>query len=741
MKPTMGRAGQAASRLEERVEGVLQRPWVAAAAVAAATASVILLRLGPAMAEPGAGGDYGHYLIAANWILGQDMSGEGPFDPPLVALIVAALRPALGPIPALQVLGPMAAAAPVPGAYFLFSRFVARWAAVASATLLATWQSFTELTAFGGVTTMLGLAFALVFYRFLHDALDDPARGLRPRRVEVWGAVAFFLVLLSHHLTAFMVAVTAAAWVALLLATRKADRRATFETALRAAGLCALAAAPFVPYLVGLLTTEAASGLGTPVSSGGVVAGAGYAWRFTPFLWLAVLGAGLLSAARIPGRSALATGVAAMGLTPLLLLLTIFYTHPTRLHYYTPLAVVLLAALATAKGGRGRLRDFRPRRAAAPVRALSCVVLVLAAAGVAAATPATTAEVTPFYRSHFAPGTVGAAEWVGQNLDPSCAVALDTPPDDTFNPLWKGASVGWLMEGLANRRVLYEGHPPLMPFATKWPDVRDANRLFAGEYTFEDGRLRVADSFPTDDWAGPRVHASYYGDYREFVGLGALRLLERAGGADWWIISAANASATRTASAARGTVQGNYEGPDFTGARTLVFDAEAAAVDLQVHIALAPGAPWDGFQLMLVVPPWTEVDMSQLGGGRIGLAVPPERTVGTEAGTLTFETQNMTGATATAGTTITGERGYLIEWAVTGSDFTLEANLSMAEPPSGGPARHDVLYRDAPQILEEDGVCAVVVQGSPKTERRLSLQPLLYERVFESAGYRIYRVV
>lgn len=724
------------------MEDLLLRPSVAAAAVVAAAAGVFLLRIGPALGEPGAGGDYGHYLIAANWLMGQDRSGEGPFDPPLVALLVAALRPAVGPIVALQLLGPLSGAALVPGAFLLFERFVSRWAAIAGAALLALWQSFTELTAFGGVTTMLGLCFGLVFYRFLHDALEDPGGGVRPRRPEVWAAVAFFLVLLSHHLTAFVVAATATAWVALLLALRSDGRRATLDTALRTAGLCALAGAPFVPYLLGLIPTEVASGFGAPVAAGDVLAGAAYAWRFSPLVWLAVLAVGLLSAARVPPRSALASGVVAMGLTPLLLLLTVFQTHPTRLHYYTPPAVVLLALLATARAGDRRLLDFRPKRAGGAVRAASCVVLAFALTGVAAATPATTAEVTPFYRSHFVPGTVEAAEWVGAHVDPSCAVALDTPPDDTFNPLWKGASIGWLMEGLANRRVLYEGHPPLMPFSTKWPDVRDANRLFSGQYTFEDGRLRVADSFPVDDWAGPRVNAGYFGDYREFAGVGAMRLLDRTGGADWWIISAANqSSATRTVEATRGTAQGDYQGPDFHGTRALVFDSTALSVDLRVHLATDPGAPWDAFQLMLIVPPWTQADLSELAAGRIGLAVPPERSVGTEAGTLRFETQNMTAATATAGTTITGEQGYLIEWGVAGSDFTLDANLTMAEPPSGGPERHEVLYRDAPQILAEDGVCVVVVEASPMTDRRLSLQPAAYARVFENANYRVYRVL
>src|SRR5919197_1773794 len=70
--------------VQERIEQFLRADLVFLSLIAIGTVFVASLRLVVSLSTPSAGGDYGHYLIAANWYGGMDRSGEGPFDPPLV---------------------------------------------------------------------------------------------------------------------------------------------------------------------------------------------------------------------------------------------------------------------------------------------------------------------------------------------------------------------------------------------------------------------------------------------------------------------------------------------------------------------------------------------------------------------------------------------------------------------------------------------------------------------------------
>jgi hypothetical protein len=730
------------ARAEAKLEQHLRSTPKAAAAVIGLTAAVLALRLGDSLAVAGVGGDYGHYLIAANWLAGNDRSGEGPFDPPFVPLLFLAFAPLVGKIAALQILGPLATAFLVPASFAFFERTVPRWAALVAAGLFALWQPFTELVAFGGVTNVFGIAFSLLFFRFFLQALSSPQPGLRPRRPELLAAVCLFLVLSSHHLSAFMTGATTVLWLAAALVRPAAPRAAVLATGGRVIGLAAAAGLIYLPYLLSLLPAEMASGLGTPVSPETFSSGVAGFWRYSPIVATGVLALAILGAARLRGRDSLTPALVAIAATPFLLLVTILYTHPFRPYYYVPFPLVAFAVLGLAPASNPRLRASLGPTFQPVARGVGAIVLAASLMLTAAATPALTHETRVYYNAYWTPGTAEALDWVAANTPPASVIAVDGNTVPEFNHNWQATSLGWMVEGYANRRAIYEGHPPLIPFTSKWPDVRAANRLFSGENVFEDGVLRVADSFPLDDWAAPGVSTGYFGDYHDFVGLAAPRLVDSANATVWWIISSADPSARPVIEGARGALGGSYAGPDFFGEREMAFDSTNHSVRLTTNLSIQEGAPWDSFAMTLLVPPWTAADVSGLSAGTVSLDVPFTHSYSPEAATLRFEGSNLSAAAARPGSSVQGSDGYELSWIATSRNFSLAATITFDGPPTSGPGPHPLLLRTARGIIADTGVTHLLVSTqSFATLRRVGLQPALYAQVFANGDYAIFRVL
>ncbi len=722
--------------MEGRIETLLHSNLLFVIVLAAISSFVVALRLVVALTSPVVGPDYGHYLIAANWYLGQDRSGEGPFDPPFVPLLVIGLTPVLGTIGTLQVLGAVAAASILAPAAFLMQRFVPRWTAILAASVFALWEGFTDFITFGGVTNLFGIAFSLVFFYYFFSALEEPTRGIIPRRLDVISALLAFAVVSVHHLTAFVTGATVLVWVGSRIVQDRRTRRAVAWTALRVGALAVAMSAVYLPYLFGVTSNDIAGGLGRPFPIANVGTLLDLAWRFNPLLWLVFLLIGIAAFVRFDRATTLLPFALALLMTPMLLVLTILASHPVRGLYFEQFPIVFAAALWGQPGTSRFFPRKLPGMAPQAFRSICFALLLISVPLLAMGAPDVQRAGMAITHDFMTPQTLEALDWIRQETAPDAVFAVDGAVAPVFNELWRGTGLGWWLEGYADRRAIYVGHPPLLISQSKWEDARDANRLFSGDTIFEDGTLRVADSFPFDDGASPMVYSSFLQDYHELGGLSAPRIVDFENLPAYPLILAANQSARSELNGQIGRISGTYSGRGFSGSRTLTYNGSQHAVELELALTVGPASGWDGIEVTVRLPPRTEFDLSALWTGLVSFDVATFPGSPDEHGSIQFFTANLSIAQTT-----NAPDGIGLRWVLTGSSIVWRADLSFARlssPPCEG---CPLAMRTSSEILRERSVGFLFVPvSSSRNIRRFDREPARYSPMFSNAVAAIYRV-
>ncbi len=710
--------------------------------VLATAAAIFALRYSIAAGYPTGGPDYGHYLIAQNWYALNDHSGEGPMDLPLVPLLLNSLSAFMGRLGALQAAGPMAAASLVPATYFLLTRFVPRWAALLAGATVALWQQFTELITFGGVTNLFGIAISLVVYRVFFDALEQQSSGWRPSRGALASALLLVLLLSTHHLTAFVTGATLVVWVSVRLVLDAPKRRQIALQAMRIFGLASLMGAVYVPYLLALMQGELNGGFGRPTAyafSSGI---SGLVFRDTPWIWgsFGVLALGATLVLFRPRSKVLPFAAAVLG-TPVLLVVTVLGTHPFRSLLFETAGLVAIAALWSARGDAdGAFRNL-PLRATRAMRAVVTVLLLVAIPVLTAAVPTNENNGIIEYQKFMIPGTLDAFDWVAQNTSPSAILAVDRFVATEYNDHWKGMATGWWLEGWTNRKALYEADLILLPFLSKWQDARNANRIFSGETVFENGRLRVADNFPVDDGALPRIMTGYLSDYHEFVGFSSPRLLRGADNLSFVLQDAAQVQISRGVADGMGWISGNYSGPGFAGRRAVTVDGANNSVTLELEFSIEAGAPWDALEVGLTLAPSTVADLSGLANRTIGVSVPDGFGFHRERGTVAFSLTNLAAPAAVKAYLVPGERGVGLRFAAQGLSIRMSATFALTQVSDSSPDAAPLTMFLAQAILAQNGVTHLYVgTDSGANLQRFARQASQYVRAFANPAAVIYEV-
>jgi len=730
------------SRAEGSVEQLLGRRKVFLALVATATVAVAAIRLMVALSVRTVGGDYGHYLVAMNWYLGVDRTGEGPFDPPFVPFLLILMIPFLGKVVSLQILGPIALASMLPAAVFFLNRFIPRWAAVAAATVFVLWPQFAELIAHGGVTNLFGLAFGLVFYRLFFEVLDHAHAGGRMGKRDVAAGAVLFLVISTHHLTAFFVAATALLWLCFALLVGMRPRPALAWSGLRVFVVAMIPSLIYLPYLITLLVADLEAGLGQPTALPVFSAIVANTWRLDAELWIGFLGLGLLALVRFDKTSTLGPCIVSFFVAPTILVLSVLRSHPVRAMLYLQFPIVVAGMLWTLRQPSTWLPRTIPPKVLGIAR-LSCLVLVGVSLVILPVSSVTHHQESVAYYHHFqSPQMFEAFDWVQANTSPEASFAVASGLSSGFADRWQGQVTGWWLEGYANRRALYEGHPPLIPSPMKQEDVREANRFFAGETVFEDGILRVADSFPWDDAAGPTVYTGYLGDYHEFVGFSLPRLVDARSGNAYVLIRGAGPNFFRGLEGSRGWVTGNYSGPDFAVARMMTLDSSKATMTLDLIFELGLSAPWTTFEMTLHVPPWTQADLDSFGQGVIDCRVLDSFGYNMEAGRIEFVASGLGSPSQLLQRVTSGEGIVSLRWPLESRNATLRVSVVLAEYPTTGPTPHPLMMRTSQEILEDHAIDYVfITTDSLANIQRFDRQVNRFARVFQNDAVVIFRVI
>jgi len=694
------------------------------------------------LSVPTVGPDYGHYLIGANWYAGVDRTGEGPFDPPFVPLLILALVPLVGTITTLQLLGPIALVSLFVAAVFFLERFVPRWAAVVSSAVFVQWQTFSEFITSGGITNLFGIAFALVFFRLFDEALARPLGGWRPRRLEILASAILFLIASTHHFTTLIMGATVLAWCAIHLVIGQQNRRASIATMLRVLVPGTALSVVYIPYFLTLIATDAQSGLGRSTSPSVLIAAITFSWQSTPLLWAAFLGLAASSFLRLRRSTSFAPTMCAIALTPFLLELTVLASHPVRTLFFLEFPLVFLGlSWLNRREPSTALRFSRGRVAA--IASTSCVVLLAVALVVLPGSgEARMVAGIGNYHSFMNVYTIGAFDWVRAHTATTATFAVDAAPSAAYNNLWMGLATGWWLEGYANRKAIYESNLPLLPFSARWDNVRDANRLFAGDTVFEDGVLRVADGFPFDDAAAPKVYTGYFLDFHDFVGFAVPRLVNSTTGQAFTLVLGADPRYDRGLANDRGWVSGNYSGPGFTATRIAVYDYASTTVSLSLTFAFVPASPWDAFEMTIRVPPWTQLNLARLDQQTIDAQIPDVAGSGMEAGSIAFVSSNLSSATEVPQIGSPGEMGVGLRWKILNSAATFEGRIFLTKFPTSGPPRHAPFMKSADQILSERTIDFLFISMDSISDiQRFDRQASRFERAFANAGVVIFRVI
>lgn len=728
-------------RAEDRAEAALADQRIAAAVVFGAAAAVFAMRYAGAASVGSAGPDYGHYLIAQNWYALRDNAGEGAFDPPAVPFLLLGLSVPLGRMGALQAAGPLAAAALLPCAYYLLCLFTPRWGALLTALAFSLWGQFTELITFGGVTNLFGIAASLLAYRAFFEATESPTAGIRPTRREVECALLLVAVLSIHHLTAFVTGATILVWTGARLASDKPQRRAFAWSAGRTMGLAAAFGAVYIPYLFGLLDSEVTAGFGRGFDIGQAVELPAFVFRDLTLVWQVFLALAVTGLWRFDLRSPGLPFAVAVLATPFLLVFTILGTHPVRGLFYETFAIVGIAALWSARDGSLRVPRKLPARLLGLGRAAFFATALVGIVTMSLALPEHQQRALSQYHQYYSPGMTEALDWVGSNTPPGATIAVDRGPAGDYNDLWQGMATGWWLEGWANRRAIYEANPVLLPFKARWPDSMDANRLFAGDTTFENGHLRVADNFPLDDAALPSIHTAYLGDYHEFVGFSSPRLLNSDGTVSFTLDEAAQPDASAGITGTVGWAAGTYAGPGFRGERRVTFEGAADAVTLAMNFTLEPGTPWSVLEVSLTMPPLTLAEFQDLPSGRVALQVPDSFGFSRERATLELRGTNLSAGALVPAYLSPGVRGAGLRFAASNASFSLLATVTVTALPDGAPASHPLSLSTAAGVLAARSVTFLYVGlDSPANIQRFDRDPARLTRVFANSAAVVFGV-
>lgn len=455
-----------------RVTAVVPRPraeaadvrshvWVSPGAALLAVLALLASARWAVLAGHGGppGMDPGNWLAFGHSLLGQSVRDPAIVYPPLVPLLCVASVAAFGLQPGLDVLAAVASLAPGVGLFLLLRAVGIRWLAVAAAAVLSASSSVGEAAAWGGYPQLLALGFLLALLGALHLLLTT-ARWR-------W-AVAASALLLGCLASNELVGVAALIAGALLLTYHVTVLRSRHGwTALRALAVAGAVLAPSVllipTYLTLISTTLAAQhALGSTGLSAAAVAGAvGFQFRDLPGLWLAALACSFFTALTFPRwvrQPAVVVGWVLLCTTAVLVL----GTAEPRFMYLLP-AAALLAVVGVVADVAALVTTRRHLHIG-----IGLVGVALCAAAALAGLRYYQQQVT-FY-GRLTPSDVGALTWLRDSTPRDAVVAVTRAGSDF--------TLGWWVEGVANRRAVYDAELGNLNYADERERVLVAQSIF-----------------------------------------------------------------------------------------------------------------------------------------------------------------------------------------------------------------------------------------------------------------------
>lgn len=475
-------------------------------------ASAFLVRFLTLLGNPAPpGADYGNYLTNLHAAEGMDVTGGGVQYPGVFIAYLWVVVSAFGELQGLLISGPLLAALVCIPSYILLRNFGTPVFAMLGSAVLTFGEWASEMIGWGGNPNLLGILFGVCFMAFLAEYLRSGTR-----RELILGAVFLALTAGSHQISVVVFAVSALFAIFIAGAVTR-DRHVMKRGArvLLAGVACSL---PFIPFYLGFAGGFSGAPVfdPTPITVKDMVFIFDWFFRESLVLWIPLVAAAVVGYRRLLRSNpvSFAVGISLLA-APLLLMETLMSQHPVRSVYFLPLGIVPGAVAyvqSTAEQLRSRAESPSPTSAA---RSVLLAVILTAALVLVSTSQTRMAQAEAFY-TVATPELLDILHWVDA-YTPRMSVIATSGPSQYGQEANVGCQWGWWIEGVGERESLCTADLQYLAWQTQIDRSAEANRVFAGVVSFENGWVRMGDFAPYGTRGNPIVSGDFGLGYETLV--------------------------------------------------------------------------------------------------------------------------------------------------------------------------------------------------------------------------------
>ncbi len=457
-------------------------------------------------APPGA--DYGNYLTQVNILNGNDLRGWGLRHQPLYFVLLDGLTGVFDAFTALKVGAALVFSIIVFPFFFLAKKLAGDnniTAAIATG-LFAFFISNSEMITWGGNPNFLAFSFLLLALFFIVDLADKPSKK------SIICAGFFLSLVIGTHILVAIFTFGVLSLFALLrfifIEKRKDQIKSNIKIIIYLLLTVIIFSLPYVSFYLTFLKNSAGEMAGfrlIEIQFGAI--SFTDTWilisKFITVLAIGLTGTYWLIFKYLKENKPNALLLLSVFITPLTLFL--ITSQPLRWLYFLPIPFLLCFSIYLKKLSTDVKQVKKITISLFTV--LFTIAIVMQGLTLAGEHLSEAAEFYQFAGEN----EIKALNWIKVNTAPDAVFATSGHSNNVGGG---GNSYAWWVEGYANRICMFTGDLEFYSFQFERNEVKTTNRIFAGTYVIDNGKIEIADSFPTGV-DNPQILALIEGEYEK----------------------------------------------------------------------------------------------------------------------------------------------------------------------------------------------------------------------------------
>ena len=461
-------------------------------------------------APPGC--DYGNYLTQVDILRGNDLRGWGLQHNPVFFVLLDVFLRIFEEFIALKIVASLVfAIISIP--FFLLAR---KFSGSSLVALICTWLfvffvSNSEMISWGGSPNFLGFSFMLLTLLFFVDLMNQPSK----KNLLLSG---FFLSLVvgTHILVAtYLLLLILVYFIATTLTSKKISK-ARIKSVFLMVLIATVFSLPYLSFYLNFFSNSSKEMIGftifsqiPPITFGSIL-GIGEFWPL--FAVPIVFGLGLFGLYKYVKGEHKNNGLLLVGLFLSPLPLALITAQPIRWIYFLPIPMIICFGIY--------LKDvfIKIKDSTKTIQLLAiCFIIIIGLY-------MTILTYFHFYRAadvyqFIDEDEIEALDWIKENTPPDAILATSGHTKGDIGG--GGNSYSWWVEGYSKRTCIPSGDLQYYSYQRQRDEVRIANRIFAGVYSFEYENIRVTESHPSST-TNPEIAALIDNDYQDILTLNDL---------------------------------------------------------------------------------------------------------------------------------------------------------------------------------------------------------------------------